>query len=173
MLPDNPTRDQIEAVFANDRFATQAAGCRVVEGERGRAVCEMELADIHKNAMGNVMGGAIFTLADFALAVSCNIGEEPTVSVDSNISFLRATQGTRLTATSVCDKPGRHLGFYTVTVKDDLGKDIARMTATCYRSRPGAVGRAGSATPGRDPGAGRGRCRRPATRRRTGRPRGR
>ena len=95
MLPDNPTRDQIEAVFANDRFATQAAGCRVVEGERGRAVCEMELADIHKNAMGNVMGGAIFTLADFALAVSCNIGEEPTVSVDSNISFLRATQGTR------------------------------------------------------------------------------
>ena len=62
MLPDNPTRDQIEAVFANDRFATQAAGCRVVEGERGRAVCEMELADIHKNAMGNVMGGAIFTL---------------------------------------------------------------------------------------------------------------
>ncbi|WP_278716359.1 PaaI family thioesterase [Gordonibacter pamelaeae] len=88
MLPDNPTRDQIEAVFANDRFATQAAGCRVVEGERGRAVCEMELADIHKNAMGNVMGGAIFTLADFALAVSCNIGEEPTVSVDSNISFL-------------------------------------------------------------------------------------
>ena len=100
MLPDNPTRDQIEAVFANDRFATQAAGCRVVEGERGRAVCEMELADIHKNAMGNVMGGAIFTLADFALAVSCNIGEEPTVSVDSNISFLRATKGAKLSGVS-------------------------------------------------------------------------
>ncbi len=133
MLPDNPTRDQIEAVFANDRFATQAAGCRVVEGGRGRAVCEMELGDIHRNAMGNVMGGAIFTLADFALAISCNIGEEPTVSVDSNISFLRATKGAKLTATSVCDKPGRHLGFYTVTVKDDLDKDVARMTATCYR----------------------------------------
>ena len=93
----------------------------------------MELGDIHRNAMGNVMGGAIFTLADFALAISCNIGEEPTVSVDSNISFLRATKGAKLTATSVCDKPGRHLGFYTVTVKDDLDKDVARMTATCYR----------------------------------------
>ena len=133
MLPDNPTRDQIEAVFANDRFATQAAGCRVVEGGRGRAVCEMELGNIHRNAMGNVMGGAIFTLADFALAVCCNVGEAPAVSVDSSVSFFRATKGAKLTAVATCDKPGRHLGFYTVAVTDDLGKDIARMTATCYR----------------------------------------
>ncbi|MCB7037268.1 PaaI family thioesterase [Eggerthella sinensis] len=133
MLPDHPTRDEIEAVFANDRFATEAAGCRVVEGARGRAVCEMVLGDVHKNAMDNVMGGAIFTLADFALAICCNIGEEPTVSVDSSISFFRSTKGAKLTATAVCDKPGRHLGFYTVLVEDDLGKAIAKMTATCYR----------------------------------------
>ena len=133
MLPDHPTRDEIEAVFANDRFATEAAGCRVVEGARGRAVCEMVLGDVHKNAMDNVMGGAIFTLADFALAICCNIGEEPTVSVDSSISSLRSTKGAKLTATAVCDKPGRHLGFYTVLVEDDLGKAIAKMTATCYR----------------------------------------
>ena len=133
MLPDHPTRDEIEAVFANDRFATEAAGCRVVEGARGRAVCEMVLGDVHKNAMDNVMGGAIFTLADFALAICCNIGEEPTVSVDSSISFFRSTKGAKLTATAICDKPGRHLGFYTVLVEDDLGKVIAKMTATCYR----------------------------------------
>ena len=129
MLSDDPTLEEIEAVFANDRFATEAAGCRVVSGEHGRAVCSMELADVHRNAMG----GAIFTLADFALAICCNIGEEPTVSVDSSISFFRSTQGAALTATAVCDKPGRHLGFYTVTVEDDLGKQIAKMTATCYR----------------------------------------
>ena len=133
MLSDDPTLEEIEAVFANDRFATEAAGCRVVSGEHGRAVCSMELADVHRNAMGNVMGGAIFTLADFALAICCNIGEEPTVSVDSSISFFRSTQGAALTATAVCDKPGRHLGFYTVLVEDDLGKAIAKMTATCYR----------------------------------------
>ena len=133
MLSDDPPLEEIEAVFANDRFATEAAGCRVVSGEHGRAVCSMELADVHRNAMGNVMGGAIFTLADFALAICCNIGEEPTVSVDSSISFFRSTQGAALTATAVCDKPGRHLGFYTVTVEDDLGKQIAKMTATCYR----------------------------------------
>jgi len=133
MLSDDPTLEEIEAVFATAPSAPGAGACRVVSGEHGRAVCSMELADVHRNAMGNVMGGAIFTLADFALAICCNIGEEPTVSVDSSISFFRSTQGAALTATAVCDKPGRHLGFYTVTVEDDLGKQIAKMTATCYR----------------------------------------
>lgn len=133
MLPENPTLKQLEDVFENDQFATVAAGCRIVSGVQGCAVCEMELGAIHRNAQGNIMGGAIFTLADFALAIACNIGEEPTVSVDSSISFMRATNGSKLTATARCDKPGRHLGFYTVLVQDDLGKQIAKLTATCYR----------------------------------------
>ena len=133
MLSENPSLAEIAAVFENDRFAPPAAGCRVVEGCRGRAVCDMELSDVHRNAMGGVMGGAIFTLADFALAIACNIGESPTVSVDHAISFLRSTKGSKLTATATCDKPGSHLAFYTVVVEDDLGKRIARMTATCYR----------------------------------------
>ena len=133
MLPDDPSLREIQDYFANDRFATQATGCRVVEGSRGRAVCELPLAEIHRNAMGNVMGGAVFTLCDFALAVACNIGEEPTVSIDSSISFLRSTKGELLTATAQCTKPGRHVAFYRVDVSDDLGKPIAAMTATCYR----------------------------------------
>ena len=133
MLSDNPSREEIEAVFCNDQFATVAAGCNVVEGSKGRAVCSMKLTDVHRNAMGNVMGGAIFTLADFALAIACNLGEEPTVSVESNIAFLSATKGTDLIATATCDKSGRSLGFYTISVEDNLGKQIARMTATCYR----------------------------------------
>ena len=133
MLPENSSLAEIKAMFENDRFATPAAGCRIVSGSRGHAVCEMELNDIHRNAMGNIMGGALFTLADFALAVACNIGEEPTVSIDSNISFFRSTKGTKLIATATCDKPGQHLGFYTVEVRDDLEKLIAKLTATCYR----------------------------------------
>ena len=131
-LSDRPTLEELKDFFGHDRFA-EHAGCRIVKGSRDHAVCELDIQDHHRNALGNVMGGAIFTLADFALAICCNIGEEPTVSVDSNISFFRATKGTKLTATATCDKPGRHLGFYTVLVEDDLGKAIAKMTATCYR----------------------------------------
>ena len=128
-----PTLDELNERFRHDRFATAVAGARILEAQPSRALCAMPLTPQHMNANNTPMGGAIFTLADFALAICCNIGEEPTVSVDSNISFFRATKGTKLTATATCDKPGRHLGFYTVLVEDDLGKAIAKMTATCYR----------------------------------------
>ena len=133
MLPENPALQQIQAYFANDKFATQAAGCTIVEGSRGHAVCEMVLDDKHRNAQGGVMGGAIFTLADFCLAVACNIDEQPTVSVSSTIEFLSGAKGSKLIATCDADKSGRKLGFYTIDVADDTGRKVARMTATCFR----------------------------------------
>lgn len=133
MLPENPTLEQVADYFAGDRFATKAAGCRVMEASRGHSVCEMELADIHRNATGNVMGGAIFTLADFALAIASNVGEAPSVSVSNTIEYFSATKGTRLIATCEADKSGRRLGFYTVEITDDTGRRIAKMTATCAR----------------------------------------
>mgnify|MGYP002512664012 CR=1 FL=1 len=132
-LPENPTISELEAFFGADRFATQAAGCRIVEGWRGHGVAEMELVDVHKNAMGNVMGGAIFTLADFALAIACNLGEAPTVSISNTIEFLAAPKGSRLTATADADRSGRRVGFYTVEVVDDTGRRVAKMCATCSR----------------------------------------
>lgn len=133
MIPEETPLEQIANIFANDRFATQACGCRILEASRGHAICEMDIQDIHLNAQGGVMGGAIFTLADFALAIGCNIGENPTVSVSNSIEFMTAAKGKKLIATSSCDKSGRTLGFYTVVIQDELGTAVAKMTATCYR----------------------------------------
>lgn len=136
MVPENPTLEQLEAEFNNDKFATHAAHCKIIEGNKGHSVCEMPIEDIHRNAMGNVMGGAIFTLADFALAIAGNVGQPPTVSVTHSIDFFRSSKGTKLIATAHCDKAGSRLAFFTVDITDDLGKDIARMTATCARVQP-------------------------------------
>lgn len=133
MLSENCTIDEVRDVFSHDRFATEACGCRVVEAARGHAVCEFDLDDIHRNAQGGVMGGAIFTLADFALAIACNVGENPTVAVSNAIEFMSAAKGKRLIATCDVDKSGRSLGFYTVHVVDDMGTNVAKMTATCFR----------------------------------------
>ena len=133
MLRENCSIEEVRELFAHDRFATDACGCRVVEAGRGHAVCEFDLADVHRNAQGGVMGGAIFTLADFALAIACNIGENPTVAVSNSIEFMSAAKGDKLIATCDADKSGRSLGFYTVCVVDDLGVKVAKMTATCFR----------------------------------------
>ena len=93
----------------------------------------MAIEDYHRNALGNVMGGAVFTLADFALAVASNTGQAPSVSVSSTIDFMSASKGARLIATCDADKSGRRLGFYTTDVADDTGRRIARVTATVFR----------------------------------------
>ena len=133
MLDENCPIEEVRELFGNDRFATEACGCRVLEASRGHAVCAFDIAPIHLNAMGNVMGGAIFTLADFALAIACNMGEEPTVAVNNTIEYLNSTKGSTLIATCDADKSGRNLGFYTIEVKDDLDTPVAKMTATCFR----------------------------------------
>ena len=115
MLPENPTIDQVRDFFANDKFATEAAGCTIVEAARGHAMCEMPLEQIHY------------------LAIACNVNEQPTVSVSNTIEFLSAAKGDKLIAECTVDKSGRKLGFYTVDVSDDTGRKVARMTATCYR----------------------------------------
>ena len=104
-----------------------------IEAAKGHAVCEMPLDRIHYNAQGGVMGEAIFTLADFCLAIACNVNEQPTVSVSNTIEFLSAAKGDKLIAECNVDKSGRKLGFYTVDVSDNTGRKVARMTATCYR----------------------------------------
>ena len=125
--------EEIRAFFANDRFATEACGCEILEAERGHAVCACDITQTHRNAMGNVMGGAIYTLADFALAVACNVGEKPTVSVSSTIEYLSTAKGSRLIATADANKSGRALGFYTIDVTDEHQTPVARMVATCFR----------------------------------------
>ncbi len=133
MLDENLSLDEVREFFAHDRFATEACGCTVLEASHGHAVCAFDIEPVHRNAQGNIMGGAIFTLADFALAVACNMGENPTVAVSNTIEFFSVAKGSRLIATADADKSGRSMGFYTVDVADDLGTKVARMTATCFR----------------------------------------
>jgi len=125
--------EEIQAFFANDHFATDACGCTITEASRGHAVCEFTISEVHLNGLGGVMGGAIFTLADLALAVACNVDENPTVAVANNIRYLNAAKGRRLIATADVDKSGRTMGYYTVRVEDELGTPVAVMGASCYR----------------------------------------
>ena len=133
MLDENLSLDEVREFFANDHFAMDACKCTVLEAAHGHAVCAFDIEPVHRNAQGGIMGGAIFTLADFALAVACNVGENPTVAVSNTIEYFSVAKGSCLIATADADKSGRSLGFYTVDVADDLGTHVARMTATCFR----------------------------------------
>lgn len=133
MLCEKPTREELEEFFEHDRFATEVTGCTIVEGWKGHGKAELVLDDRHRNALGAVMGGAIFTLADFALAIACNVGQDPTVNLTSSIEYLTSTKGTKLIATADCVKEGRRIAFYDVVVTDDEDALIAKLSITGYR----------------------------------------
>ncbi|MDO4608478.1 MAG: PaaI family thioesterase [Clostridia bacterium] len=122
---------ELQELYKNDRFATNA-GCKIVEADSDKVICEMEITENLLNAHGSVMGGAMFTLADLAFAVTSNLNGIPSVAIESNIRFYSATKGTKLIATCKTDKDGRNLGHYTVEIKDDLGKKIAGYTAVAF-----------------------------------------
>lgn len=122
---------ELQKLYENDRFATNA-GCRIIKAESDMVICELAVSDGLLNAHGSVMGGAIFTLADFAFAVASNLGGVPSVAIESNIRFYAATKGTKLIAKCTTDKDGRSLGHYTVEVTDDLDKKIAGYTAVAF-----------------------------------------
>ena len=123
--------ERARSYFQADRFATQALGAQIDEVREGYARCSLRLEEKHRNAQGAVMGGVLFTLADFAFAVASNVGESVTVSVSSNIEFMSAAKGEKLIATADVDKNGRTLAFYTCYVTDELGTPVARATQTC------------------------------------------
>ena len=128
--------EQIRTFFERDQFAHKCLGAVVdsYDPQTGAATVSMTIDDRHHNAQGFVMGGVLFSLSDFALAVATNMGQEASSSVSSAIQFMRRAKGECLIATARPDKIGRALTFFTIDVEDELGTHVCRMTATCMRT---------------------------------------
>lgn len=126
------TLEEVRAIFEGDRFATEN-GAVIEEIGECSAVCSLMIKDSHRNAMGAVMGGAYFMLADFAFAVAANWQQMGTVSLHSDISFLGAARGEKLIARATCIKNGRGTAFYRTEVTDELGNLAAVVNTTGYK----------------------------------------
>ncbi len=124
--------DEARAYFSADRFATEN-GITLDELDSEHAVTSMTISDRHRNAFGGVMGGAIFTLADFAFAALTNDREKTTVAQQVSVNYLSAPKGGRLIATARYRKDGRSSCVVNVDVTDDMGRDIAQFVGTGFK----------------------------------------
>ena len=130
---EDRTAEALEKL-TDDKFATQAAGAVIEYAQEGYARCSMAVTAQHLNANGSVMGGAIFTLADYAFAAACNVGSMHMVAVTSSIEYMRAAKGSGiLYAEARCRKAGRSFGFFEITVTDETGREVAVVSTTGYQ----------------------------------------
>ena len=130
-MENKKTLEEVRRIFEGDRFATENGAVIEAIGDHS-ATCSLVITDFHRNAMGAVMGGTYFMLADFAFAVAANWEKMGCVSLRSDISFLGAAKGEKLIAKAACVKDGRTTACYRVDVADEYGNLTATVTATGY-----------------------------------------
>lgn len=124
--------EEAREFFYKDKFAV-STGITLDELTEDEAVCSLKLTDEHKNAYGGVMGGVIFTLADFAFAVMSNQIHQLTVAQQVSINYLSAPKGDTLIARARCRKSGRTSSIVNIDVSDDTGRDIAQFIGTGFK----------------------------------------
>lgn len=122
-----------EILNTADRFAA-GAGCRITEVDATHAVAEMRVGKEHLNAGGVCQGGALFTLADLAMAALMNFHNNLTFGISSNVMFVAsAREGDLLRAEAVPVADHRKLPAVEVRVTDQEGRLVCHVTGMGYR----------------------------------------
>ena len=90
-----------ELLNRTDRFAANS-GCKITEVDEQHAIAEMTVTAEHLNGGNVCQGGALFTLADLAIAALMNFGGQLTFGINNSITFVTsAYEGDSLRAEAV------------------------------------------------------------------------
>ena len=127
--------DLARRIFSDDKYATETTGITIDSVTLDKVVCSLLLKPHHRNAKGAVMGGVLFTLADFAFAIAANSNLLPAVadgtdslhwvSSSSSIHFLTQPKGDTIRAVSNCIRQGRNQALYQINIYDDFNRLVA------------------------------------------------
>ena len=106
----------------------------MLEVRKGYSKACLVITENHLNAGHRTQGGAIFTLADLALAAAANSHGSLAFSLSSNITFLRASgPGDTLYAEARERYIGRTTGYYQIDITNQDGKLIATFESSVFR----------------------------------------
>ena len=122
-----------ELLNRTDRFAANA-GCRITEVDEHHAVAEMTVSAEHLNGGNVCQGGALFTLADLAIAALMNNDGQLTFGISNNIIFVTsAKEGDHLRAEAVHVTNHPKIPSMEVRVTNQTGQLVCHVTGMGYR----------------------------------------
>ena len=133
MREESRTCETVDRIREKDTFARKM-GIEILEASGGRSKVAMPLDEGTANALGNVHGGAIFALADMALAAAANSEGIVSVSIQTDIQYQAPSVSKgMLYATSEKTSETRRLGYYRIRVFRENGMDVAACQAIVFR----------------------------------------
>ncbi len=128
------TLEEVRDFMYKDIYAVETTGITIEKiDEEGCVWLNMNIDERHYNGIGRVMGGALFTMADFAVASTVYANGILSTAISGNIEFMSAGQGSYLTCKGYLDKAGKNICFAGADIFDENGNMIARMHARGFR----------------------------------------
>lgn len=125
----------IDFLNDKDRYA-RLNGIQLTAVSADYARAEMTVEERHLNGGNVCQGGAIFTLADLAVAGLLNANRQLTVSIESQITFHSAgLPGDKLIAEATMVKDHGKLPYARVAVSKEGGELVASFTCLAYRKK--------------------------------------
>ena len=122
-----------EILNHNDRFARNT-GCQITEVDAEHAVAEMTVTSDHLNGGNVCQGGALFTLADLAIAALMNFQGQLTFGISNSIMYVSsAHEGDVLRAEAVSISAHPKIPSVEVRVTNQDGRLICHVTGMGYR----------------------------------------
>ena len=133
-MGDKITSDALKTFFRRDLFA-EFVGIELLDAGGGQATARLRLKDHHRNSIGLIQGGAIFTLADLAFAAAVHSRGQIAVAIHCSISYLKAVKGDLLQAEAEEVSCGPKIAAYTVRITDASGEVISLFEGMAYRKK--------------------------------------
>lgn len=128
--------ERVRELLAADRYAA-SLGIRLVEADGERVVLEMPVTGALLNFLDVTHGGAVFSLADCAMSLASNGGDQRAVAVDTHLVISGASsEGDTLRAVAEPAVGGRTLGTHRITVTRGDGRIVGMFTGTVLRVGP-------------------------------------
>lgn len=126
--------ERVAELVRSDPFAAQF-GVELEELRAGYARVRMDLDDRHRNFMGMVHGGTIFSLADVAFSAASNSFGTKAVAVHVGIDYLAAAGDSPwLTAEVEFVARAGKIGNYDMRVRNATGEIIATCRGWVYHT---------------------------------------
>ena len=116
-----------------DRFAANA-GCQLTEVDDHHAVAVMTVTESHLNGGNVCQGGALFRLADLAIAALMNCKGQLTFGISNSMMFVSSARlGDTLRAEAISVADHHKIPAVEVRVTNQEGRLICHVTGMGYR----------------------------------------
>ena len=113
-----------------DGFAREI-GIELMEAKDGHAKMKIDINEKHRNPIGSVHGGCLFSLADTVAGVALSTTGVGCTTLSAHTTYIKAAMMDKIRvlygeATPI--RIGRKIAVYQVDITDDQGQEISRMT---------------------------------------------